>query len=415
MGQKNKGQRPLRTTRRVANWGQRPGWFNVKMQAEDGTRPLLVHIFDEIGFWGVSAQDFVNQLLEHDGDLEMHINSPGGDIFDGIAIYNTIKQRSGENKIIIDGLAASAASFIAQAASPGKLFIAPHGQMMIHDGFAMAIGNAADMRETAELLDKASDNIAGIYADRTGRDKDYWREQMRAETWYGDQESVDAGLADAILGHTGEPASGFNLEVFDRVHILGASAPTNHGPFKGTHTHVHGAYGAGPGGQNLANADTHSHEHDHDDDNDHNPKNGHSGGPHGDGDHDEDDNWNGFHGLVLNASVDESSWDADRAWREAGASSTPASAYAEICAGRRDGPADERKNWALPHHYPGKACNAAGVRNALARLSSTQGLTNKSSAEAHLHAHMKVINPDWKPGDAIPIEWFMQDLQEVLT
>jgi ATP-dependent Clp endopeptidase proteolytic subunit ClpP len=397
----------------MSNWGQRPGWFNIKMQAEDGTKPLLVHIFDEIGFWGVSAQDFVSQLLEHDGDLEMHINSPGGDIFDGIAIYNTVKQRSGDTTVIIDGLAASAASFIAQAASPGKLFVAPHGQVMIHDGFAMAIGNAKDMRETADLLDKASDNIAGIYAGRTGRDVAYWRALMREETWYSDQESVDSGLVDAILGQAGGAAgSSFDLEVFDRVHLLGTA--NNHAPFKGTHTHVHGAFGAGP---SNAATDTHSHEHEHDDDANHNPANGHAGGPHSN-DHDADDEppaHDLFSGLLLNASVDESSWDADRAWREAGEASAPAKAFAEICAGRRDGPADERKNWALPHHYPGKACNANGVRNALARFSSTQGLTNTSSAEAHLHAHMKVINPEWKPGDAIPIEWYMQSLQEVLT
>jgi hypothetical protein len=282
---------------------------------------------------------------------------------------------------------------------------------MIHDGFAMAIGNAKDMRETAELLDKASDNIAGIYASRTGRDTEYWRNLMREETWYSDQEAVDSGLVDAILGQAGGAAgSSFDLDVFDRVNILGAT--NNHAPFKGTHSHVHGAFGAGP---SNAAADTHSHEHTHDDDANHNPANGHTGGPHSNSDHDADDAHDLFSGLLLNASVDESSWDADRAWREAGESTTPATAFAEICAGRRDGPADERKNWALPHHYPGKACNANGVRNALARLSSTKGLTNTSSAEAHLHAHMKVINPDWKPGDGIPIEWHMQALQEVLT
>src|SRR5262249_29690020 len=144
------------------------------------------------------------------GDIEMHINSPGGDVFDGIAIYNQLRHRQGQVAVIVDGLAASAASFIAQAASPGQLGMSPHSQMMIHDGFGMSIGNAADMRQMADLLDKASDNIAGIYADRTGKPAEYWRNLMRSETWLSDSEAVAEGLADYVVGQ-GEPSARWDL------------------------------------------------------------------------------------------------------------------------------------------------------------------------------------------------------------
>lgn len=414
-----KGARPLRSTRRMSNLGQRPGWFTVTNKADEATGPIVAHIYDEIGMWGVSAQDFMSELQAHDGDLELHINSPGGDIFDGIAIYNVMKQRSGLVSVIIDGLAASAASFIAQAASEGQLFISPHAQMMIHDGFAMAIGNAKDMRETADLLDKASDNIATIYAERTGRDASYWRNLMRAETWFSDQEAVDAGLADAIHGKHGEPVNSWNLGVFN--HFMAAGS-TSHAPFHGVHTHNHISYGAPAKPTNAASDDDgdeyHEHEHAH--------GNARDGAPddcppdadhrhHEDSGNGDGQSANSLHQLILNAAVDESSWDRDRAMHEAAQSDSPAKAYAKICAGRRSGPANEGQNWALPHHYPDKdAPNAAGVRNALARLSSTQGLTNADGAKAHLQAHMRAINPDWEPDDHDDFGLMMSDLQEAI-
>ena len=204
--------RPFRTTRRLSNLQQgNLGWYRIKAQA---TGPVRVDIYDEIGFMAVSAQNFIGELAEVDGDIELHLNSPGGDVFDAIAIYNSLKQRPGTVSVVVDALAASAASFIAQAASPGMLAMAPHSQLMIHDGFGVAIGNAADMREMAGLLDKASDNIAGIYADRSGKPAAQWRDAMREQTWYQDQEAVDAGLADKILGQD-SPKNAWDLSIFN--------------------------------------------------------------------------------------------------------------------------------------------------------------------------------------------------------
>jgi len=212
--------RPFRTTRRIANLRQgRNDWYRITNNAGTGL-PSVLHIYDEIGFFGVTATDLVRDLAGVTGDLEIRMNCPGGDVFEGIAIFNALHNRQGAVGVAIDGLAASAASFIAQAASPGRLQIAKNASMMIHDAFGMGIGNSKDLHEFADLLDRQSDNIAGIYADRSGRPVAQWREAMRAETWYVGQEAVDAGLADyvpAANSPAGQPAgvvATWDLSVF---------------------------------------------------------------------------------------------------------------------------------------------------------------------------------------------------------
>jgi ATP-dependent Clp endopeptidase proteolytic subunit ClpP len=179
----------------------RRDWYRIANLA-DAPGPVRVDIYDEIGAgdpWsggGVSASEFVADLAGVKGDLEVHINSPGGSVFDGLAIYNAIAQRPGNVTTVVDGLAASAASFIAQA---GKTrIVAPGAMVMIHDAHGLCIGNEADMTETAALLAKASSNLAGIYAAHSGRPAFEWRQAMQAETWYTAQEAVDAGLADRV-------------------------------------------------------------------------------------------------------------------------------------------------------------------------------------------------------------------------
>ena len=205
--------RPMRTTRTIQDLAQvqKLPWYRITNQAAG---PALVSIFNEIGGpFGVTAGDFVSELAAVNGDIELHVNSPGGDVFDALTIFNTLKQRSGAVAVIVDGLAASAASFIAQAASPGKLSMAPHARMMIHDGFGVAMGNAADMRQTADLLDEISEDIASMYAARSGKPADYWRGKMRSETWFSDRQAVAEGLADGIVGEEG-PSNHWDLSVY---------------------------------------------------------------------------------------------------------------------------------------------------------------------------------------------------------
>jgi ATP-dependent protease ClpP protease subunit len=185
--------RPARGRPEAKSRPEQASWYRI----ENHAAATSVYIYDEIGMWGVSAADFVVALAEVAGAFDLHINSPGGDVFDGVAIYNAILGHSGEVTGYIDGLAASAASFIAMACDTVK--IAKTGQMMIHDASGLAWGNAADMSAMASLLDKASDNIAGIYADKSGRPAAEWRDAMRAETWYSADEAVAAGLADEVF------------------------------------------------------------------------------------------------------------------------------------------------------------------------------------------------------------------------
>jgi ATP-dependent protease ClpP protease subunit len=204
-------KKPWRTARPMSNLRQgQVDWYKIMDKSEHAPAQLM--IYNEIGYFGVTASDLIGDLSPVTGELEVHINSPGGDVFDGIAIYNYLKNR-GQVSIIVDSLAASAASFIAMAASPGRLLMAKNSTMMIHDGFTAAIGNAADLRQAADLVDKASDNIASIYAERTNRDVEYWRDAMRQETWYTAKEAVDVRLADGIQG--AEPRAAWDLSIYN--------------------------------------------------------------------------------------------------------------------------------------------------------------------------------------------------------
>jgi ATP-dependent protease ClpP protease subunit len=166
----------------------------------DGTG-VRVNIYDDIGYWGVTAADFMAAFAPHDvvgSTVDVHINSPGGDVYDGLAIYHAIKHSQATVNTHVDGLAASAASFIAMAGK--EIIVGRNSRMMIHDASTMAYGNAQDLRETADWLDEESNNIADIYAQRAGGEASAWRETMKAEQWYSSDQAVAAGLADRIEG-----------------------------------------------------------------------------------------------------------------------------------------------------------------------------------------------------------------------
>ncbi|MCG6493431.1 head maturation protease, ClpP-related [Kitasatospora sp. A2-31] len=186
----------LRTARPRAQLREgRTDWYRITNSIGGGT--ATVHIYDEIGYWGVTASDFVRELSAVNASLiEVHINSPGGEIFDGIAIANALRAHPANVVTYVDSLAASIASVIALAGD--RVVMAPNSQMMIHDGSGICLGNAADMREMAELLDRQSDNIAEVYAAKAGGTVEEWRALMTAETWYTAAEAVAAGLADEL-------------------------------------------------------------------------------------------------------------------------------------------------------------------------------------------------------------------------
>lgn len=188
----------------------RTDWYRLQNKA--GETPKL-YIYDEIGYWGDTAKDLVDALRDVSGDtLDVHLNSPGGDIFDGLAIYQALKDHKATVTVHVDGLAASIASVIAMAGD--KVIMAPKASLMIHDGWTMSVGNAADLRKAADLLDKQSDVIASVYADRSGQPSEFWRAAMLEETWYTADEALAAGLVDEVEGKEKAAEEPFDLLVF---------------------------------------------------------------------------------------------------------------------------------------------------------------------------------------------------------
>lgn len=195
-------------------------WYRIENRAD---APSDVFIYDEVGGFGVSSGSFLNDLRDVAGPVNLHLNSPGGDVFDGLTIYQAIKAR-GNVTVHIDGLAASIASVIAQGAE--KVVMAPKATMMIHDGWTAAQGNAGDMRKLADLLDRTSNNIASVYADRAGGSVEFWRDRMRDETWYSAQEALDAGLVDEVEGLTrSSSGQSFDTSMFNHANRESAPAP----------------------------------------------------------------------------------------------------------------------------------------------------------------------------------------------
>lgn len=157
-----------------------------------------VYVYDFIGGWrGSTSENFVRDVAGLDVDeLHIHLNSPGGDAFEGITIANMLRQHRASITVWVDGLAASAASVIAMAGDEVVMGIG--AQLMIHDASTYAWGNAADLRSTAEALDSLSNGVAAAYAAKAGGTTEEWRAVMVNETWYGGEAAVQAGLADRV-------------------------------------------------------------------------------------------------------------------------------------------------------------------------------------------------------------------------
>jgi ATP-dependent protease ClpP protease subunit len=178
-------------------------WWKIENATADEARIDLYDAIDSWGgepgdpenFWGgISAEGFGRALGKVTASrIALHVNSPGGDVWDGVTIMNALLQHPATVTAYVDGLAASIASVIVMGADEVEMGLG--SQLMIHDASTITFGNAADMEQARALLDKVSDNIAGVYAARTGQPAADWRELMRAETWYNADEAVTAGLA----------------------------------------------------------------------------------------------------------------------------------------------------------------------------------------------------------------------------
>lgn len=170
-----------------------------------------VFLYDEIGdewYGGISARVFINELQGLPDDVEtltVRINSPGGDVFEGIAIYEALRRWRGTVRVTVDGLAASAASVVAMGGD--TIGISPAAMMMVHEPWMITLGNATELRESADLLDKVNDSIVLAYTTREGVEEEAIRQALADETWYGAQEAIDAGLADELTEAVAAAAS----------------------------------------------------------------------------------------------------------------------------------------------------------------------------------------------------------------
>jgi ATP-dependent Clp protease protease subunit len=163
----------------------------------------VITMFDTIGedFWtggGVTAKKVISQLRAiGDRPVEVQLNSPGGDMFEGIAIYNALREHQQEITVKVMGMAASAASIIAMAGD--KVEIGAASFLMIHNAWVLAIGNRHDMMETATFLEPFDAAMRDVYAQRTGLKADEIAAMMDAETWISGSTAIEKGFADALL------------------------------------------------------------------------------------------------------------------------------------------------------------------------------------------------------------------------
>lgn len=188
----------------------------MENQADSATI-YLYGVIDE--YFGVSAEDIARNLDELQGKaVTMRINSPGGDVFDGRAMYASIKQH-GNVTAQIDGLAASAATYVALAAK--SINMIDGGFMMIHNAWTLAFGNKKDFLEMADLLGKFDETIINDYIKKTGKSKEDLAAMMDAETWMNAEEALEMGFIDEILDgeviNSNEPANHWDLSAFDNA------------------------------------------------------------------------------------------------------------------------------------------------------------------------------------------------------
>lgn len=208
-------------------------WYRIQNKADDATT-AQIDIYDEIDwYWGVSAVDFRNALKAlGDGisTIDLHINSPGGDVYEAIAIMNTLRQHEARVETTVDGIAASSAGFIAVGASD-TLAVAENAEIMAHLPWAIAVGDAADMRKMADDLERIGKNIASIFSGRAGGTVGEWMDILTAETWWSAQEAVDAGIADKVLKAPNRDKAKdsaknrFDLSIFNHAGRSAAPAP----------------------------------------------------------------------------------------------------------------------------------------------------------------------------------------------
>ena len=187
-------------------------WYTIRAR---GTGAEVL-IYDEIGAYGVSAKGFLAELgaLPDGVPVDLRLNSPGGSVFDAVAIFNALTRHTGTITVWIDGIAASAASYVAMAGD--EIVMPENAFLMIHDPSGIVMGTAADMRDMAATMDKIAGSMVRGYAARSGKSEEEIASLMAAETWFDAKDALDAGLATRMV----EPvriAASFDIARFRNV------------------------------------------------------------------------------------------------------------------------------------------------------------------------------------------------------
>lgn len=199
-------------------------WYSMK-NLSGGTAEVM--IYDEIGGWGITAKEFAEDLknLGNVSNLHVRINSPGGSIMDGNAIYTTLRNHSANVHVSIDSVALSMGSVIAMAGD--HIEMAENALMMIHNPWGVAVGEAEEMRKTADVVDKMKETLIGAYVRKTGMGRDKISDMMDDETWFSADEAKELGFVDEVTGEI-ELAASFDLSAFRNVPgHLKTSGPTD--------------------------------------------------------------------------------------------------------------------------------------------------------------------------------------------
>lgn len=145
----------------------------------------------------ISADDFIDALNQHTGDITIHLDSPGGSVTDGLAIHNAILNYDGEITVHVDTLCASIATVVACAAD--RVVMNSNGKYMIHRAWTVAMGNAKDFRGMADIMEMMDKDIAETYVAKAGGEAEDWLAMMDKETWFDAEKALEVGLVDEIV------------------------------------------------------------------------------------------------------------------------------------------------------------------------------------------------------------------------
>lgn len=199
-------------------------WYEIKAQATGRAEIYIFGVVVDYKSWDeddVTAMEFIRSLKGL-GDIDLHINSPGGSVPAGNAIYNALRRHAGDVTVYVDGLAASIASVIAMAGN--RVIMPDNAMLMIHDPWSYTVGNATEMRKAADMLDKFKVGMVAAYREKSGMDEARIEQLMGEETWITAAEAAEMGLADTIEAPLAMAAC-FDLSRYKNVPRALASLP----------------------------------------------------------------------------------------------------------------------------------------------------------------------------------------------